>query len=159
MDLAIVSVSEEDARLRAIAEERVAFVDAIRRGDPRAIADLYADDARLVAPEGSPLQGRVEVAAFWHAGVESGIFAFELEPDDVELATKVAWEVGTYELGLRTDDGRPHVDRGRYLVVYGFDGTRWRRTAEMFRPDPAGSNGHSTEPIAGPPARIRGHPP
>lgn len=115
--------------------ERTAFIDAVRRGDPRAIADLYADDARLVAPDGDPIRGRGDVAAFWQAGVDSGIVAVVLEPDDVELLPTVAWEVGRYALELRADDGAPLTDRGHYLLVYGLDAGRWRRTAEMFRPD------------------------
>jgi ketosteroid isomerase-like protein len=121
----------------AIELERRAFVEAVGRRDARAIAELYADDARLVAPGGGPVRGRGEVAAFWRAGVDSGIVGVTLDPDDVEVVPTVAWEVGRYELRVRADDGDVATDRGRYLLVYGFDGSRWRRTAEMFRPDTA----------------------
>jgi ketosteroid isomerase-like protein len=122
-----------------LADARAAFVDAIRVGDIDALADLYDDGARLIVPDaGEAVRGRTDVAAFWRAGMRSGIVGIRLEPEDVELRTSMAWEVGRYELELLGEDGAPLFDRGRYLLVYGLAGDRWRRTAEMFRPDPAG---------------------
>jgi ketosteroid isomerase-like protein len=122
--------------LDELALARTAFVDAIRRGDRRAVAELYGDDARLVAPNTDPLRGRDDVEAFWGAGVDSGITSVELRPEDVELAGSVAWEVGAYVLRMDSPDRAPIVDGGRYLLIYRLDGERWLRTAEMFRPDP-----------------------
>ena len=118
-----------------LADARAAFVDAIRVGDVGAVAALYDVAARLIVPNGDVLRGRPEVAAFWKAGVNSGIVDARIEPDDVELLASVAWEVGRYELELRAEDGGRLIDRGRYLLVYGLDGDRWQRAAEMFRPD------------------------
>ena len=114
---------------------RSAFVDAIRRGDPSAVAALYDDDARLVAPDLDPLRGREDVAAFWGAGVASGITDVELVAEDLEVTPTLAWEVGRYALWLAPEGEAPVVDRGRYLLIYALDADGWRRAAEMFRPD------------------------
>jgi ketosteroid isomerase-like protein len=114
---------------------RAAFVEAVRSRDATAIAGLYGDGARLLAPESEVLRGRGDVAAFWGAGVASGIADVELEPEDVERLPDVAWEVGRYALRLEPEGGDAIVDRGRYLLVYRFDAGGWRRAAEMFAPD------------------------
>ena len=91
----------------------------------------------LVAPDVDPLRGREDVAAFWRAGVASGITNVELVPEDVEITASLAWEVGRYALWLSPESGEPIVDRGRYLLIYARDAGGWRRAAEMFRPDRA----------------------
>jgi ketosteroid isomerase-like protein len=129
----------------AIGEARAAFVAALRRRDPGAVAELYGDDAHLIAPDVEPVRGRADVAAFWRAGIASGITDVELDPDDVEITATIAWEVGRYALWLALEGGEPVVDRGRYLLIYAPDAAGWRRAAEMFRPDPPRS-----EPPRGP---------
>jgi ketosteroid isomerase-like protein len=126
----------------AIADARAAFVDAIRVGDIDALADLYDVGARLIVPgAGAPVRGRAEVAAYWRAGIESGVAALTLDPEEVECLPDVACEVGRYALRIAADDGIPVVDRGRYLLVYRFHLGRWTRAAEMFAPDPSAREG------------------
>ena len=119
-----------------IATARAAFVDAIGRQDASAIAALYDEEARLVAPALDTLRGRASVAAFWRAGVDSGISDVELQPDDVEVTGAIAWEVGRYALRLLPEGGVQVQEVGRYLLIYALEGERWQRAAEMFRPDP-----------------------
>lgn len=50
-----------------------AYIDAFNRADPGAIADLYADDATVEDPVGSPVKsGKSEIAAFYEMAVKSG---------------------------------------------------------------------------------------
>jgi ketosteroid isomerase-like protein len=114
---------------------RAAFIDAIRSHDLEAIAGLYEDGARLVAPAAEMIRGRADVAAFWQAGMDTGIADVALVPEDLEVVASIAWEVGGYTLRLEPIGQEAIVDRGRYLLVYSFDDGRWRRAAEMFRPD------------------------
>jgi ketosteroid isomerase-like protein len=133
-----MTAPDNTAAVGQIATARAAFVEAIRSRDAGAIAELYGDDARLVAPDLDPLRGRDDVAAFWQAGVASGITDVELEPEDVEVTATLAWEVGRYALWLARESGDPAVERGRYLLIYAPDAggaTGWHRAAEMFRPD------------------------
>jgi ketosteroid isomerase-like protein len=123
-----------DPATAGIDAARAAFVEAIRHGDPAVIAGLYGDEARLVAPETEVIRGRDNVAAFWQAGVDTGVAEIELEPEDVEVMSTLAWEVGGYALRLEPTGQAPIVDRGRYLLVYARDGGGWRRAAEMFSP-------------------------
>jgi ketosteroid isomerase-like protein len=135
MDLALEPAVQAPDALNEIAAVRAAFVQALCDGDGSALAELYDEDARLLAPEAGPLRGRRDAAAFWQAGVDSGITGVDLAPDDVEIMPTVAWEVGRYVLRLQSQRGDPFEDHGRYLLVYRLDAGSWRRAAEMFAPE------------------------
>lgn len=50
-----------------------AYVDSFNRKDPAAIAALYADDATVEDPLGSPVKnGKAEIAAFYEMAVSTG---------------------------------------------------------------------------------------
>ena len=50
-----------------------AYIDCFNRKDPEAIAAVYADDATVEDPVGSPLKkGKAEVAAFYKMAVATG---------------------------------------------------------------------------------------
>lgn len=114
---------------------RAAFVEAVRRHEPATIAGLYSARARVVAPGAEVLRGRDDVAAFWGAGIETGMTDVELVPEDVELLPSIAMEVGRYTLRVEPDPGVKLIEGGRYLLLYRLDDGRWVRAAEMFAPD------------------------
>lgn len=135
---------DRTATLRELDAVREAFAEAVRRRDPAAVATLYSDGARVVAPDVVLLRGRKDVAAFWGAGLEVGLTDVELEPEDVELEPQLAWEVGRYLVRFRVlepQEPRELVERGRYLLIYRLDDGRWTRAAEMFAPDAPASGG------------------
>ena|SRR6185369_12841718 len=140
MDVALEPAAQAPDALDEIAAVRAAFVRALCDGDGSALAELYGEDARLLAPETAPLRGRQDAAAFWQAGVDSGITGVDLEPDDIEVMPTVAWEVGHYVLRLQSPRDEPLEDRGRYLLVYRLDAGSWRRAAEMFAPNATSSD-------------------
>ena len=121
----------------ATAQARAAFATALNKGDATTAARVYADDARLLAPSAELFEGREAIAAFWQAGIESGIKLVELEALELDGEGRLAYEIGCYALRLEPADGqRPVVDRGKYLLVHvrQQDGS-WRWAVEMFNPD------------------------
>jgi len=118
------------------AATRDAFVAALEGGNAKAAADVYADDARLLAPSAELLQGREAIEAFWRAGLEAGISEVELESLELERRDGLAYEIGRYTLQLEPAEGGTVVDRGNYLLVHERqeDGS-WRWAVEMFNPD------------------------
>jgi uncharacterized protein (TIGR02246 family) len=119
----------------AIAEARAAFVAALSDGDTTAVARMYADDARLVAPSAELVEGREAIEAFWRAGLEVGVRELELDAIDLDRTGCVAYEVGTYVLRVESEGG-PVVDSGKYVLVHKrqHDGA-WLRAVETFNPD------------------------
>jgi uncharacterized protein (TIGR02246 family) len=114
---------------------RAAFMASLARGDASAVADFYADEARLVVPETRPIDGRSAIEAFWRAGVESGMSELDLKPGPVTEEGDFVCEVGSYVLRAQPRDERAVIDHGRYLIVLRRDRDgSWRRAFELFAP-------------------------
>jgi ketosteroid isomerase-like protein len=112
------------------------FVEAIRGGDSAAAAVGYTDDARLLAPSSTVVEGRAEIEAFWRAGLDAGIQAVELEFVRIDRHGAFAIEIGHYAMRLCQPDGGDVVDRGSYLRVHepAPDGG-WAWALEAFTPE------------------------
>jgi ketosteroid isomerase-like protein len=136
----------------SVSQGRASFREALQRGDSLTAAELYAADARLVAPSAELLIGRQAIERFWRAGVEAGISEIVFEPLELTPEGSVACEIGRYELRLQPVDGAVIVDRGRYVMLHRLDadGT-WRRAVEMLSPDTP-----SVRPLLDPPATSAG---
>lgn len=98
-------------------ETRIAFIDALTRGDATAAAAVYADDARLVGPSAELMRGRAAIEAFWQEGVKAGLVGVELREPVLAHHGALALEIGEYTLRLEPLDGRAVVDNGRYVLV------------------------------------------
>lgn len=105
-----------------------AFITAFLRGDAAAIANLYTESARIIAP-GSPIvNGRPSISAFWRSFIESGIKDMTLETGEVESAGDLAYETGTVR--LVAEDGA--VTTARYVVVWKRIGEEWRLHRDIW---------------------------
>lgn len=124
-----------DDLTRAGSNARAAFVAAVGRGDVEAVAALYTEDARLLAPAAPPILGRRAIEQYWRTGLDSGVHEIELELVEIESRYGVAYELGRYALAVHDEHGRI-IDRGDYLVVHERqDDGSWRWAVEMFNPD------------------------
>ncbi len=134
-----------------IGDGRTVFAHGLRHGDTKAIASVYADAARLLAPSAHLIEGRDAIEAFWQAGLDAGVVDIELEAAALERRDHVAFEIGRYALQIRPEAGGTVVDRGRYLVVLEQqpDGT-WRRAVEMFSPETPTASSFGTQPAPSP---------
>ena len=118
-----------------IAEHRVAFADAVRRGDASAAASVYAPDAHLLPPSAKPMVGRDEIRAYWQAGIDAGVAEITLTAKDVAQNDGLAYESGAYVIRVDASGGARVVERGHYVQVYQrqVDGS-WQRAVEIFSP-------------------------
>src|SRR5690242_4339772 len=120
---------------QALAETRSTFVAALGRADTEALAALYTADATLLPPAAGPISGRDAIRLFWQAGLAAGIVAIRLEPARVDHDTRLAYELGSYELRLEPASSEPIIDRGSYVLVHAQqDDCSWRRLVEIFTP-------------------------
>lgn len=133
-----------------IDRDRLAFQAALRAGDAASAAEIYSDDATLLAPLADLVHGRPAIERFWRSGLDAGIEDVELEVLSLEPGGDVAVEIGQYALRLASEGGITVIDRGRYLTVLriGSDG-RWRRAVEMFSPDGPPTGGPRRDPAPG----------
>src|SRR5688500_13468482 len=67
------AVPDTAALRRALERVNALELDAIQRGDARAAAGFFAEDAVLLPPDGRVLRGRAAIEAYWAAGAGSVI--------------------------------------------------------------------------------------
>jgi uncharacterized protein (TIGR02246 family) len=103
------------AEVNAVAQ---AFHDGVANRDAVALADIYHDDARLLAPNMEPAEGRQAIEAAWQQLLDIGARSVHVEPIDVREAGNLTIEYGRYTLGLEPEGGEAMTDVGKYLVVH-----------------------------------------
>jgi uncharacterized protein (TIGR02246 family) len=111
----------EDVRA-AVERGNRAFIAAFLRGDARAVADLYTENAQVIAPGAPIARGRAAIAAAWQKAIDSGIKDLTLDTADVESSGDLAAETGTVRLVAR--DGK--VTEARYVVVWKRTDGKWK---------------------------------
>ena len=107
-------------------------------GDADAVVALYADDARLMAPNAATTIGLESVRATFGGMIEAGL-AVDLEPIEVQSAGDIAYVVGRFTLMA----GENTVDEGKYMETWhrGADGN-WKMTNDIWNSDrPVASSG------------------
>jgi uncharacterized protein (TIGR02246 family) len=117
----------------AVAQSNRRFADAAARGDARAMASVYTDDADLLPPNAEELRGQVAIERFWQGAIEMGVCDVELETLKLEPAEGLAYEIGRYTLCFETEQSVPATDLARYVVIHRRqpDGS-WQRAVEIF---------------------------
>lgn len=91
------------------------FAEILSKGEAAKIADMYANNARVMPPNGSMVQERAKIQQFWQGFIDSGA-KLSLNTTGVEAQGNAAIEVGTFE--LVSPDGKR--ESGKFIVV-------WRR--------------------------------
>jgi uncharacterized protein (TIGR02246 family) len=116
-----------------VAQSNRRFADAAARGDARAMASVYTDDADFLPPNAETLKGQAAIERFWQGGIEMGIRGVEHETLRLEQADGLAYEIGRYTLSFEPEGDAPVTDLARYVLVHSRqpDGS-WLRAVEIF---------------------------
>jgi uncharacterized protein (TIGR02246 family) len=117
----------EDVRQAVEAGNR-AFIAAFLRGDARAVADLYTENAQVIAPGAPVARGRSAIAAAWQKSIDAGVKDLSLDTADVESAGDLACETGKVRL-LAKDGG---VTEARYVVVWKRTNGKWKLHRDIW---------------------------
>jgi uncharacterized protein (TIGR02246 family) len=117
----------------AVTESNRRFANAAARGDPRAMASAYTNDADLLPPDAEALRGRVAIERFWQGGIEMGIRGLELKTLQLVPADSLAYEIGRYTLCFEKEHGVRVTDLANYVVIHRSqpDGS-WQKAVEIF---------------------------
>jgi ketosteroid isomerase-like protein len=95
-----------------------AFHDGVASRDTAALASLYAENARFLAPGMEPCEGRAQVQTAMQVLLDMGARSLDLEPLEVREADDLTIEYGRYRLGIEPEGSEPVTDFGKYLVVH-----------------------------------------
>jgi uncharacterized protein (TIGR02246 family) len=119
------------------------FVKAFEDRDAQAIAELYTEDGRVIAPGAEPASGRAAIAAFWTGSMQE-TKSVRLETLSVESAGDLAVEEGVVHLTANDES----ESSARYLVVWKRVGRRWHLHRDIWN---AAAAAPAQAPEAAPP--------
>ena len=103
------------------------FAEALSKGQAAKIADMYAEGARVMPPNGPMVQERQRIQEFWQGLINTGA-KLSLSTSDVEAQGNVAIEVGTWEL-IFPDNKR---DAGKFVVVWRRHKKDWKLAVDIW---------------------------
>ena len=129
------AVSEGGDVTTAIHRGNAAYLDALKRGDASAYAEIFTPDAISMPARGTMLRGRDAIQAsiaeaFRRIAFRDGT----LDTTDTRVDGETAYESGRYSFDI-TQDGSPATLSGRYLVVWRKSGAGWRIALDASQPN------------------------
>jgi uncharacterized protein (TIGR02246 family) len=90
-------MAEGSADIRPIiAANNNKWNDAFNRGDARAVAALYVDDAKLLPPTNVIVSGSQEIRAFWESLIKNGFGSHAIEIVEVRSTSDMAYEAAKW---------------------------------------------------------------
>ena len=125
----------DEAALRA---DPVAWLEAYNAGNSDGVANLYAEDAVVLAPGAPAVVGRVAIREFIKSDIEKSKadgLAFKMgEVTGVGVSGDLGWLSGTY---LVTDASGATVDGVKFVSVYRRTNGKWQLIRDTWNSDTA----------------------
>jgi len=113
----------------AIEVANASLAQALTKGDAKAAAQHYTDDAILIPPGGAPIaRGTAAIEAFWRSQIAAGIKDLKLTTVDVESSGDLAYEFG--EVAVTGNDLQTF--KGHYIVVWKLTGAQWKLHRDIW---------------------------
>lgn len=125
------------AELDAVKAVNGTWAEKYNSGDAGAVADLYWEDAVLMAPGAPARTGRDAIREQIAADIESSkaaVLTFNTQHGPVSISGNTAWQDGTFTV---TDASGATVDAGKYLSVLEKRDGQWRLLRDTYNSDGA----------------------
>lgn len=130
---AVPSLSAADqAGIRSVDS---AFMAAANAGDVDAVAEVYAEEGTVLAPNLPPQKGRDAVRAFWGGFLDAYTVRFEIASDTIEGRGDLAYNQGHYRYtAVPKAKGVPGIaDEGKFLEILKKQGDgSWKYVLDMY---------------------------
>ena len=106
------------------------WAEAFNKGDAKALAAMYTEDAYVLPPGANMLHGRSAIEAFWRQQMQH-VGDFKCTTLDVKpLGDKAAREIGT--CSFRTKEQQPRQRSLKYAVVWENKGGQWELLQDIW---------------------------
>lgn len=116
-----------------IEEVNAQFGAAVSRGDTATVADLYTDDAAVLAPNAEVVRGKQSIKALFDGMIQQmGIPQLSLQTQGVEEIGDTACEIGQYTLKIQPPGGEAVTDIGKYVVIWKREGGDWKLAVDIW---------------------------
>jgi ketosteroid isomerase-like protein len=121
----------------SIIEGADAYLKAVLAGDLPTITAMFQENAIVMPPNQSLLQGRAAIGQFYgdlcHGPVK--LTAFTFTHMESRIVSDTAYDVGTYRQTLAVGPGRTLEDVGKYTVILKRAGDEWKIAYLIFNSD------------------------
>jgi len=91
---AVAMNNPSSADAKAVADANAAFVEALRRRDAKAIADLYTTDSVMVTVNGPPVRGRQAVREVYQYAMDQGMADAEIRTQEIYAVGDMICDIG-----------------------------------------------------------------
>ncbi len=120
-----------------IAEVSSARQAAFNRGDPQAMAQLYSEDAVIMAPGAPWLEGRESVVEVWQRVLDQDVRDLDLRTQEIDAHRNTATELGRFTMTAPDGQGGRQTVDGKYMVHWkrNLDGA-WRLHWDIWNNSP-----------------------
>ena len=133
--MASVAQAAASADETAIRAQTTSWEKAYNGGDAKSVAALYAEDALLLPPGASGVNGRAAIMAFFTkdiAGSKAAGAVFVVSPKtDVGVSGDMGWESGTYKVTVKGAT----VETGKFLSVSRKKDGKWLYIRDTWNAD------------------------
>jgi uncharacterized protein (TIGR02246 family) len=113
------------------------FAEAYARGDARAVALFYTEDAIALPPGGEMVKGRQAIQQMWQSTMDSGVKSVSFNVVDVGASDDLAHETGTAVLNIHEQGKEPTTASVKYVVVWKRQGDDWKLHRDIWNDLPA----------------------
>ena len=136
--------SDSAAAAAAIRAQFDGHVAAHRRGDPAGAAAMYADDVRLIGPDGDESRGRAAMTKFYRDMQDRWTLdEYNYATEELVVTGQTAYQVGLWWFRMHDKSGRAAGGRFQFLAVWRCDaGGEWKMERALWTPGapmPAGA--------------------
>lgn len=128
--------TQSDTGAAEIVKVADAYVAASLKGDAKALAALYTEDAVEMPPHQPLIKGRAAIERHYtkQFGGPEKLKSFSLTHLDTRAAGDLGYDVGTYQQTI-TDGQEPMDDTGKYTVILKRSGGEWKVAYAIYNSD------------------------
>ena len=103
---------------QAIARLSTAVTRAFNRGDVKACAASYAEDAIMFLPDRAPIKGRDAIEAVLLEFSMAGMKLAPIEPIQIRSSGDIGYCAGTYQFETDRKNERAAQENGKFVTVF-----------------------------------------
>jgi len=93
------------------------FAKALLAKDAAAAAGLYDVNASLLPPNEPIITGRANIQAYWQGLIDAGLLDARVKTIAAGNDGDLGYEIGTFELKIRGENGAVITDKGKYTEI------------------------------------------
>ena len=116
------SGQENSANQAIIEASTQQWEEAFNSGDAASIAAMMSPNGQIMPPNGSIIEGREAIQAFWQGFIDSGVSG-SLTIIETTVDGNMGYKVGTYRI---LDPEGAEVDHGKYVEIWRFMDGKWQ---------------------------------